>query len=188
MENTKLDEIIPHTDITSVRMILQNRLFFSILTLTILIYGCSREIPADPMCRTAKLDTELPPAAAACLIKSNSRLLAIKTHNDDNWNLPNLKLQKTTSAQCTAHTAVWKTTGLNVEVGKLLFADQHHTQYFECQLSDEYSSQLETFPVPPWASRRTAHIALIDPFETQQDQWVKDINLIQLREAYTQLK
>ncbi|MEP1444812.1 MAG: hypothetical protein ABJK37_01685 [Paraglaciecola sp.] len=140
------------------------------------------------MCRTGNVDTELPPAAAACLIKSNSRLLAIKTHSEDAWNLPNLKLQKKTSAQCTAHSAVWKTTGLNVEVGKLLFTDQNQMKYFECTLSDEYSSQLQTFPVPAWASRRTAKIALIDPFETHQDQWAKDINLINLRKAYTQLR
>ena len=128
------------------------------------------------------------PSPAACIIKSNGKLLAIKSHDDDGWNLPSHKQQKSKSAQCTAHNAVWKTTGLNVEVGNLMFTAQNQTQYFACKLTDDFSRQLEQFPVPSWAKRKTSNISLIDPFYTQQDQWVSDINLISLREAYNQLE
>jgi hypothetical protein len=163
---------------------LLNRL---LVVVTIFVFGCSRQIPADPMCRTDELYTELKPSAAACLIKSNVQLLAVKNHDNDAWNLPTHKQKVLTSAQCTAHQAAWKTTGLNVEVGKLLFTGPNQTQYFACKLTDAYSSQLKQFPVPTWGKRKTSDISLIDPFETQQRDWVKDINLIDLREAYNQL-
>jgi hypothetical protein len=162
-----------------------NRLF---IVITIFVFGCSRDIPADPMCRTSILYTESEPSAVACLIKSNAQLLVIKNHDDDGWNLPAHKQQKLMSAQCTAHQAVWETTGLNVEVGKLLFTAPNQTQYFECKLTDEFSRQLDVFPVPSWTRRKTSEIALLDPFETEPDQWVNDINLITLREAYNQLE
>jgi hypothetical protein len=166
---------------------LQNRLISTIVILTFINLGCSRDIPADAMCRTDAQFPESAPAAAACLIKSNGKLLVIKNIDDDAWNLPNHKLQKSTSAQCTAHLAVWKTTGLNSEVGHLLFTDQNQTQYFECKLTDDFSSQLTAFPVPSWANRKVSDISLTDPFSTQQDQWVDDINLIDVREAYNRL-
>jgi hypothetical protein len=185
MADQKIDVIITHTYTASVRNILLNRL---LIVVTIFMFGCSRDNPADPMCRTSVLYTETPPSAAACLIKSNFQLLAIKSHDDDAWNLPTHKQQKSTSAQCTAHRAVWKTTGLNVEVGKLLFTAPNQTQYFDCKLTDDFSKQLEMFPVPPWADRKTRNITLVDPFDTEEDHWVEDINLIILREAFNQLE
>ena len=177
--------IITHTHAASVSNIVLNRL---LVVVTIFVLGCSRDIPGDPMCRTSVLYTQTSPSPAACLIKSNLQLLAIKNHDDDGWNLPTHKQQKSTSAQCTAHLAVWKTTGLNVEVGKLLFIAPNQTQYFACKLTDDFSSQLKLFPVPSWATRKTSEISLVDPFETEQDQWVRDINLINLRDAYNQLE
>jgi len=177
--------IIPLINTAGERTIVLNRLFVAI---TIFVLGCSRDIPADPMCRTNVLYTETSPSAAACLIKSNVQLLAVKNDGDDGWNLPTHKQQKLISAQCTAHQAVWKTTGLNVEVGKLLFTAPNQTQYFECKLTDDFSSQLQVFPVPPWAQRKTSQISLINPFDTEQDHWVNDIDLIQLREVYNYLE
>jgi hypothetical protein len=185
MADHKIDVIITYTDNASVRNILLNRL---LIVVTIFMFGCSRDNPADPMCRTSVLYTETQPSKAACLIKSNFQLLAIKSHDDDAWNLPTHKQQKSTSAQCTAHRAVWKTTGLNVEVGKLLFTAPNQTQYFDCKLTDDFSKQLEMFPVPPWADRKTRNITLVDPFNTEEDHWVEDINLIILREAFNQLE
>tara|TARA_R110000751_G_scaffold73956_1_gene149703 strand:- start:54010 stop:54432 length:423 start_codon:yes stop_codon:yes gene_type:complete len=140
------------------------------------------------MCRASLLYTDIKPSPAACLIKSNVQLLAIKNHDDDGWNLPTHKKLKSTSAQCTAHLAVWKTTGLNVEVGKLLYTAPNQTHYFACKLTDDYSRELQQFPVPSWAKRKTSAVSLVDPFNTQQDQWVNEINLINLREAFTQLE
>lgn len=188
MENQKIDVIITQTDTASVRKIVLNRLIITLVAVTFFAFGCSRDIPTDPMCRTSEPNPEPEPSTAACLIKSNGKLLAIKSHDDDAWNVPSQKQQKSTSAQCTAHLAVWKSTGLNVEVGNLLFTGENQTLYFACKLTDEFSKQLKQFPVPPWANRKINDISLIDPFNTQQDQWVSEINLISLREAYNHLE
>ena len=145
-------------------------------------------MPADPMCRAEQLYTETPPTAAACLIKSQLQLLAIKNHDEDGWSLPYLKMQASMTGQCTAHSAVWKATGLNVKVGQLLFTGADHTQYFACELTDDFSKNLNEFPVPSWATRKTKQINLVDPFETQQSHWESYINLIEVREAFTKLK
>ena len=171
-----------------IRNILLNRLIIILVVVTFFVLGCSRQTTADPMCRINAQYQETPSSPAACVIKSNGKLLAIKNHDDDGWNLPHHKQQKSTSAQCTAHRAVWKTTGLNVEVGKLLFTGPSQIQYFACKLTDDYSSQLRQFPVPSWAKRKTNYISLVNPFETEQDQWINDINLIKLREVYNQLE
>lgn len=188
MENEEIGAIIPHSEIIGVRIIVLNRFIFTLPIITIFVLGCSRELPSDPMCRTNALYPETAPSPAACLIKSNGKLLAIKSQSGDGWRLPSHKQQTSTSAQCTAHSSVWKTSGLNVEVGQLMYTDQNQTQHFACKLTDEYSRQLTVFPVPPWAKRTTNVIALIDPFETQQDQWKGNIDLIDVREAFTQLE
>jgi hypothetical protein len=139
------------------------------------------------MCRLDAQQLEMKPSAAACLIKTQGKLLAIK-NNANGWNLPTNKQQKSTSAQCTAHNAAWKTTGLNVEVGKLLFTSSSQIQYFACSLTDDLSKKLIEFPIPPWGKRETSEISLVDPFETQQEQWAKSINLIDLRKAFNQLE
>ncbi|MFQ3191736.1 MAG: hypothetical protein ACI936_002880 [Paraglaciecola sp.] len=185
VENEKINETITNIQPASIRNIVLSRLFIAV---TIFVFGCSRDIPADPMCRTNILYTETKPSAAACLIKSNVQLLVVRSQDDDGWNLPTHKKQQIMSAQCSAHQAVWETTGLNVEVGKLLFTAPDQTQYFECKLTDDFSSQLQVFPVPPWAQRKTSEIALINPFATEQDHWVNHIDLIKLREAYNQLE
>ncbi|MFT6779709.1 hypothetical protein [uncultured Paraglaciecola sp.] len=185
MANHKIDVIITRVNTTSVRNILQNRL---LIAATIFVFGCNKNVPADPMCRTNIVYTQTKPSVAACLIKSNVQLLVIKNHGDDGWDLPTHKQQTSTSAQCTAHRAVWKSTGLNVEVGKLLFTAPNKTQYFACKLTDDYSRQLQRFPVPSWAKRKTSNIALVDPFDTQQHHWVDDINLIDVRKAFNQLE
>jgi hypothetical protein len=156
------------------------------VTAALLLISCSRDIPSDPMCRVKASLKELPPAPAACLIKLNGKLLALKNNNSENWHLPADKLQKKTNAQCTAHQAVWKTTGLNVEVGKLLLIDNHNTHYFSCQTNSLFSRELTYLPVPPWSLNRVSQINLVNPFETEDQEWADEIDLIKLRKAFTQ--
>lgn len=153
-----------------------------------LVSACSREIPSDPMCRVQAQLKELPPAPAACLIKLNGKLLALKKHTKQTWQLPSEKLQKNTSAQCSAHIAVWKTTGLNVEVGKLLLKDKNNIHYFSCQTSNPFSTNHTTMPVPAWSKHRIFKIKLVNPFETSTNEWAKKIDLIQVRQAFTKLE
>ena len=74
------------------------------------------------------------------------------------------------------------------ELGNGLLKDIGTTYFRECKLTDAFSSHLQVFPVPPWAQRNTTHISLINPFDTEQDHWVNNIDLIKLREVYNQLE
>jgi hypothetical protein len=104
MGNEEISLIITKIHTAGIRNILLNRLF---VALTIFVLGCSRDIPADTICRVETLYTETKPSAAACLIKSNVQLLVVKNHDTKGWDLPTLKQQNLISAQCIAHRVVW---------------------------------------------------------------------------------
>ncbi len=151
-----------------------------------LLQGCSREIPSDPMCRIASAQNKMPPAPAACLIKLNKKLLAVQYKGQEKLNVPNDR-PSNISAQCIAHQSVWKTTGLNIKVNQLLFIDNNNIHYFACTTDGSFSADLTTLPVPEWANHYVEHIKLVDPFITTKEQWEPHVNLIKVREAYTQL-
>ena len=173
---------------SNIRTILTKRLLIILIFSHALLMGCSREIPANPMCRITPESPELAPAKAACLIKLDGKLLALKFQGDNHWHLPIGKAQKSTSAQCTAHQTVWKNTGLNVEVGALLFTSQDKVQHFACHVTDELAQQLTAFPVPEWANRQVTQVDLIDPFNIPKDQWPATVNLIEVRQAFIKIK
>ncbi|MDU0354244.1 hypothetical protein RS130_10135 [Paraglaciecola aquimarina] len=158
------------------------------MSLVAVISSCTKEIPADPACRTQKQSVSLPPANAVCLIKLNGKLVSIKNKNAEFWQLPYAKQQMHTSAQCTAHRSAWKTTGLNVSVGKLLFVDKLTTHYFACLASSQFSNQQHDLPVPNWLSHRIEKIDLVDPYLKTEDYWGKQIDIIKLRQAFVQLE
>jgi hypothetical protein len=139
------------------------------------------------MCRVKPQFQSDEQAPAACLIKLDNRLIAIQHNNSTTWSFPQQRRQTNLSAQCSAHLAVWKDTGLNVEVGKLLFTSKTNTQFYACQLSDDYAQALDTLDVLPWASRTVTKVALVDPFSTQYHDWDKNLDLIKIRKAFTQL-
>lgn len=157
----------------------------TILTLSSL-QSCSRDILADPMCRVNKSLADIPPAPAACLIKLNKKLLAVQLIEQSSFTLP-FEKQSTQTAQCTAHQGVWKSTGLNIEVNQLLFVGADNTHYFACKANGQFSSDQTSLPVPAWATHKIAHIRFINPFASTKDEWSRSIDLIKLREAFTQL-
>ena len=161
-------------------------LSLSLISLVALL-GCSRDIPSDPMCRVNDNQTPLEPAPSACLVKLNQKLLVLQTNQSEHFTLPLTKRQQT-SAQCTAHQGVWKTTGLNVKVNQLLYVDKSNVHYFSCEADTEFASDLTQLPVPPWANQNIKHISLVNPFKTQQHDWHETIDVIALRDAFTRLE
>ncbi|WP_233267280.1 hypothetical protein [Paraglaciecola sp. L3A3] len=149
--------------------------------------ACSKEVPSDPACRVDEQQS-LAPAEAVCLIKLNGKLIAVKNNNMEKWDLPKDKQQGNLSAQCTAHQAAWKATGLNVEIGQLLWVDEGNTHYFTCLASSQFSSTQQDFPVPPWANHKIEKIGLLDPFATRDEDWEPRLDVIKLREAFTQIE
>lgn len=167
---------------------MQIRLLYILLVVTIFFLACSREIPAVPSCRINPSYTIDNPAPAACLIKLDGKLVALQSNHKDLWWLPQQRRQKSLSAQCTAHQAAWKNTGLNVEVGQLFYVDEQNTHFYHCALTDSFSQSLQTLDVPPWATRSVTKVALVDPFATQGNDWVKPLNIIDIRQAFSQIE
>jgi ADP-ribose pyrophosphatase YjhB (NUDIX family) len=124
---------------------------------------------------------------AACLIKLNGELLVIQKDHDKLWSLPGHKAHNQQSAQCAAHHGVWKSTGLNVEVGKLL-ASVEHIQYFSCFTGEDLFNGMVSLPLPPWANDNISKIALVNPFETEPAAWSRTISIVELREMFNKIE
>lgn len=136
------------------------------------------------MCRFDEKIKPYAPAPSACLIKSQKKLLALRLDDSDKWQLPLAKANQSLSAQCSVHKRVWKSTGLNVSVGELLFIDKHNTHHFSCHLTDTHSRELTDIPVPDWAPRNVEQVSLVNPFATNGNSWTSMTDLIAVREAF----
>ncbi|MFT2090293.1 NUDIX domain-containing protein [Paraglaciecola sp. 2405UD69-4] len=167
---------------------LQNRSLITLLFNLIVITGCSKEIPANPACRIKPSLNELAPAPAVCLVSKDNKLLVLQYEDSDDWYIPQGKAQKSQSAQCTAHQAVWKNTGLNVEVAELLVIASDNTHYFTCHLTDELSQQIERLSVPEWANIKVKNIEYVDPFELTKNNFTAAIELPKIREAFIEME
>ena len=139
------------------------------------------------MCRLDEHSTAAAPAPAACIIRLDNKLLAIST-DDGSWQLPVGKAAPDQSAQCTAHQAVWQHTGLNVEVGQKLGETPNHTHIYNCLLTSGFDGNTNQLPVPAWAQYKVVKIGLLNPFETAPSDWSDNIDLIELRAWFNQIK
>lgn len=137
------------------------------------------------MCRISEGTPAAPPANAACLIRINKQLLAISAQ-DEHWSLPTAGQNNHKSAQCTAHSAVWQTTGLNVEVAQKLGETTDNIQIYNCILTSGFNGQTQSFPVPDWANQKVSAINLINPFAINQRQWSQSSDLILIRTLFNQ--
>lgn len=139
------------------------------------------------MCRLSESEIAAPAAAAACIIRLDHKLIAIAA-TDSGWQLPAAKLQVNQAAQCTAHQAVWQSTGLNVEVAQKLGETKDHIQLYNCILASGFDSKTQSLPVPTWAQHKIVKIEAINPFETTPALWSDNIDLIQIRTSFNQIK
>ena len=64
---------------------MQIRLLYTLLVVTIFFGACSRENPADPSCRINSSYPSNEAAPAACLIKLDGKLVAIQTNQNNYW-------------------------------------------------------------------------------------------------------
>lgn len=158
-----------------------------LFTLGLLLFGCSEQKPADPMCRIKNGEKMTTTASAVCLIRLDNKLISITRTKHDKFELPGGSPRAGESAQCTAHRETWELTGFNVEVGKLLGTNQAGQHYYQCDLAGNFNGELTTFPVPAWSSGKVSSIQLIDPFDIQDDQWRFQNRLIPLRDMFNNI-
>ncbi|MDP5039882.1 MAG: hypothetical protein NWQ26_03305 [Paraglaciecola sp.] len=159
------------------------RLFIFLLSI-LLLSACAKEQVAEPMCRIDKDTLPAPAAPASCLITSNTSVLVLKLKNKNGWQLPTGYKNNKMSAQCTAHQAVWQSTGLNVEVGQLLDIAPDNKHIYSCALSNGFDTLTQDLPVPDWAHRKVVNISFADPNLTPESQWSEKSDLILIRSLF----
>jgi hypothetical protein len=125
---------------------------------------------------------------SACLIRLNNQLLSVQYTHSEKFDVPAGSIRRDESAQCAAHRHTWKTTGFNVEVGRYLGSDEANTQYYRCKLAGNFTGELQTFPVPQWASSKVSNIQLINPFATQNNDWQGENRLVLIRDMFSEVK
>jgi hypothetical protein len=152
------------------------------------LLSCAVDKPAEPMCRVNEEKAEEIQGNAACLIRIQNQLLVTLGHSTDNYSLPGGKSKKNESAQCTAHRQTWAKTGFNVLVGEYLAIGNEGLRYYQCTLGGNFVGQIQSFPVPEWASAKVASIQLIDPFESHRNEWASPGQLIMLRDMFNRVE
>lgn len=178
------DKYILATQLT--RIILKKLRYLSILYTLLLICSCSDSQPSDPMCRIDESFYEDISANAACVIRVNNLLLTLEL--DDRYSLVVGQNKETEAAQCTAHRAMWETTGFNVVAGKLLDVAADGTRYYQCELAGNFDGEITEFPLPAWSQSRADRALLQDPFVLQPQQWQSPEQLIQVRDMFNHIQ
>lgn len=161
---------------------------FELILTSFLLCACSDQKPADPMCRLEESIQADPPDAAACVIRVGDRLLVLTLEPDRKYTLPGGYALQQQSAQCTAHHHTWMQTGFNVEVKQYLGSNAQGMRHYQCDLADDFSGELEHFPVPDWAPLKLNEIITIDPFAIEERQWHRENQLITIRSMFNQVQ
>ena len=111
---------------------------FSPLVLFIIVVflqSCMRSEIASPSCRVNAKYASNQQGSGACIIRMNDKLLATQL-NSGLYDLPTSDSISSnlapSSAQCSAHQELWKQTGLNVEVEKVVGIQKDGTWLFSC--------------------------------------------------------
>jgi len=182
-----------HVFVTS---ILPNSMSFlfrlSVIFAVLTLLGCSESIPNTPACRMHKnlskvhLDSSADTfKAAACVIKTNNRLLLIRHRLSGKLDFPGGGRIDGVSAACTAHRETWEETGFNVEVQQFLGQSSNGLLLFGCYTDAGLDVLPEVFDAPAWATVEVTALEKVDPFLLTHDDLRFADDLVVLRDAYT---
>ena len=165
---------------------------FAVLTL----FACSQSSPNAPVCRVSdtllsqenQVDENRSTAliAAACLIKTNSKVLLVEHRLSGKLDFPGGGLLENESVACTAHRETWEETGFNVEVTQYLSTTPNGLAIFGCDLDAGIEALPDAFDAPPWAKLEIKKLVKADPFTLDHDAMRFADDLIPLRDGYTQ--
>lgn len=126
------------------------------------------------------------PTGAACLIKSNEKVLLIKHRLSGKLDFPGGGLLSGESIACTAHRETWEETGFNVEVRQYLSTTANGLVLFGCHVDAGLETLPNEFDAPPWAKLEVITLIKADPFSLSQNSMRFKDDLIPLRDGYTQ--
>lgn len=153
------------------------------LSVATMLTACdSMTAPEPPVCRVdgAHIDTSSG-GNAGCIIRYEDKVLVVQHRNSGSFDTPGGTSDEGETAQCTAHRETFEETGFNVEVGKLVGQAENGFRFYQCTLHSDFGNDLTEFSVPPWSSWEIEKVRMLDPYETQADQWrYKDAQLRKL--------
>ena len=165
---------------------------FAVLTL----FACSQSTPSSPICRIsdallsrnvhAEINAQAAPVGAACLIKTEGKVLLVKHRLSGKLDFPGGGLSDNESLACTAHRETWEETGFNVEVSEYLSTTSNGLVIFGCNLDAGIEKLPNTFDAPPWSKIEVVELVKADPFMLGHDAMRYADDLIPLRDGYTQ--
>lgn len=133
-----------------------------------------------------QINAKISPVGAACLIKTNERVLLIKHRLSGKLDFPGGGLVEGESLACTAHRETWEETGFNVEVKEYLSTTVNGLVIFGCHTDAGIEKLPNTFEAPSWAKIEVVSLVKVDPFLLDHDALRYADDLIPLRDGYTQ--
>jgi hypothetical protein len=159
-----------------------------LLTTSLFIFACSKQNPAEPSCRVNALHASSHQGGGACVVRMNNKLLVTQL-TSGLYDLPSAihiasKGRIHDSAQCLAHHAMWRDTGLNVEVQQVVGTQTDGTWLFSCEVNAGFDGTEEPFAAPPWSNDNVEYIAFIDPFNIELQNWANRDHFTVMRDAY----
>lgn len=146
---------------------------------------CRVSDPLVPENVHAMASSRVSPIAAACLIKTGSKVLLVQHRLSGKLDFPGGGLVEDESLACTAHRETWEETGFNVEVKEYLSTTVNGLVIFGCHVDAGIEKLPNTFDAPPWAKIEVIRLVKADPFMLDHDALRFADDLIPLRDGYT---
>lgn len=154
-----------------------------IVASTTIIQACTNESLPEPSCRVNANYMSNQQGQGACIVRLNNRLLATK-RSSGLYNLPISESISNKSAQCSAHYEMWRQTGLNIEVEKVVGIQANGTWLFGCKLEAGFDGTEPPFPPPPWVESEIEQLEFVEPFKLELDNWHHPDQFIVVRDGF----
>jgi hypothetical protein len=155
---------------------------------SLLIFACSEAPPAEPSCRVNAQHISNHQGAAACILRMSNNMLVTQLHSG-RFDVPTADTNSSNdgmlkSAQCLAHQAMWRDTGLNVEVQRVVGAQTDGTWLFACTVNAGFDGTEAPFEAPNWSKANVENVVFLNPFDIEQDNWDEPEHFTAVRDAF----
>lgn len=151
------------------------------ILLCFLLSACGNDHIAAPSCRVNSDNISAHQGAGACIVEINSKLLVMV--NNDKYSIPTSTVDNTKTAQCSAHSATWEATGLNVEVHQIVGSLENGTWLFKCTTQAGFDGSEKPFLAPN--GRTNERVQFIDVSTLDLYHWSPSEDFSSVKQALT---